>query len=113
MSKFMKDLGTIHLIGIGGIGMSSIAEVLINLGYKITGSDIALNKNVDRLKGLGVKIFLGEDAKHINNASIIVISSAIKTNNLELNAAYLRRIPVISIQTEHIYKTQPHLGHPL
>ena len=57
MSKFMKDLGTIHLIGIGGIGMSSIAEVLINLGYKITGSDIALNKNVDRLKGLGVKIF--------------------------------------------------------
>ena len=95
MSKFMKDLGSIHLIGIGGIGMSSIAEVLINLGYKITGSDIALNKNVDRLKGLGVKIFLGEDAKHINNASIIVISSAIKTNNLELNAAYLRRIPVI------------------
>ena len=65
MSKFMKDLGTIHLIGIGGIGMSSIAEVLINLGYKITGSDIALNKNVQRLQELGVKIYIGENAKHL------------------------------------------------
>ena len=95
MSKFMKDLGTIHLIGIGGIGMSSIAEVLINLGYKITGSDIALNKNVQRLQELGVKIYIGEDAKHLKDASIVVISSAIKNNNVELNAAYVKRIPVI------------------
>ena len=95
MSKFMKDLGTIHLIGIGGIGMSSIAEVLINLGYKITGSDIALNKNVQRLQELGVKVYIGEDAKHLKDASIVVISSAIKNNNVELNAAYVKRIPVI------------------
>ena len=95
MSKFMKDLGTIHLIGIGGIGMSSIAEVLINLGYKITGSDIALNKNVQRLQKLGVKIYIGENAKHLKDASIVVISSAIKNNNVELNAAYVKRIPVI------------------
>ncbi len=95
MSKFMKDLGTIHLIGIGGIGMSSIAEVLINLGYKITGSDIALNKNVQRLQELGVKIYIGENAKHLKDASIVVISSAIKNNNMELNAAYVKRIPVI------------------
>ncbi len=95
MSKFMKDLGTIHLIGIGGIGMSSIAEVLINLGYKITGSDIALNKNVQRLQELGVKIYIGENAKHLKDASIVVISSAIKNNNVELNAAYVKRIPVI------------------
>tara|TARA_B100002051_G_scaffold98322_1_gene93930 strand:- start:11 stop:1399 length:1389 start_codon:yes stop_codon:yes gene_type:complete len=91
----MKDLGTIHLIGIGGIGMSSIAEVLINLGYKITGSDIALNKNVQRLQELGVKIYIGENAKHLKDASIVVISSAIKNNNVELNAAYVKRIPVI------------------
>ena len=95
MSNYMKDLGIIHLIGIGGIGMSSIAEVLMNLGYKITGSDIASNKNVERLKSLGIKIFIGQNAKNINQASIVVISSAIKKDNLELKAAYLKRIPVI------------------
>ena len=95
MSNYMKDLGIIHLIGIGGIGMSSIAEVLLNLGYRITGSDIASNKNIERLKKLGIKIFIGQNSKNIKQASIVVISSAIKKDNVELNAAYLKRIPVI------------------
>ena len=95
MSNYMKDLGIIHLIGIGGIGMSSIAEVLLNLGYKITGSDIASNKNVERLKNKGIKIFIGQKAKNVKQASIVVISSAIKKDNKELQAAYIKRIPVI------------------
>ena len=95
MSNFMKNLGVIHLVGIGGIGMSSIAEVLLNLGYKVTGSDISNNKNVKRLVSLGIKVFIGQKAKNIENASIVVISSAIKKDNVELDAAYLKRIPVI------------------
>ena len=95
MSNYMKDLGIIHLVGIGGIGMSSIAEVLLNLGYKITGSDIASNKNVERLKNKGIKIFIGQNAKNVKQASIVVISSAIKKNNKELQAAYIKRVPVI------------------
>ncbi len=95
MSNFMRDLGIIHLVGIGGIGMSSIAEVLLNLGYEVTGSDISNNKNVERLKSLGIKVYIGQKEKNIENASIVVISSAIKKDNAELDAAYLKRIPVI------------------
>ena len=95
MSNFMRDLGIIHLVGIGGIGMSSIAEVLLNLGYEVTGSDISNNKNVERLKSLGIKVSIGQTEKNIENASIVVISSAIKKDNAELDAAYLKRIPVI------------------
>ena len=89
MTLFSKDIGVIHFVGIGGIGMSGIAEVLFDLGYKITGSDIAASSNIDRLIKIGIKINIGQDAKNIVNVSILVISSAIRENNPELIAAYL------------------------
>ena len=95
MTKFSKDIGTIHFVGIGGIGMSGIAEVLFDLGYKITGSDIAASSNIDRLIKIGIKINIGQDAKNIVNVSILVISSAIRENNPELIAAYLKKIPIV------------------
>ena len=95
MKNFSKDIGIIHFIGIGGIGMSGIAEILFNLGYQISGSDITKSSNVDRLKKIGIKIFIGQKAKNINDVSIIVISSAIKEDNIELVAGALNRIPIV------------------
>ena len=95
MTIFSKDIGVIHFVGIGGIGMSGIAEVLFDLGYKITGSDIAASSNIDRLIKIGIKINIGQDAKNIVNVSILVISSAIRENNPELIAAYLKKIPIV------------------
>ncbi len=95
MKNFSKDIGIIHFIGIGGIGMSGIAEILFNLGYKISGSDITKSSNVDRLKKIGIKIFIGQKAKNINDVSIIVISSAIKEDNIELVAGALNKIPIV------------------
>ena len=95
MKNFSKDIGIIHFIGIGGIGMSGIAEILFNLGYKISGSDITKSSNVDRLKKIGIKIFIGQKAQNINDVSIIVISSAIKEDNIELVAGALNKIPIV------------------
>jgi UDP-N-acetylmuramate--alanine ligase len=95
MSHFSKDIGVIHFIGIGGIGMSGIAEVLLDLGYEVTGSDIASNSNVERLKKLGIKIFIGQNSNNIKDVSIIVISSAIKKDNVELIAGHLKKIPIV------------------
>jgi UDP-N-acetylmuramate--alanine ligase len=95
MTQFSKDIGTIHFVGIGGIGMSGIAEVLYNLGYNITGSDIANSSNIERLRKIGVKINIGQDAKNLINISIVVISSAIKEDNVELLAANLKKIPIV------------------
>ena len=92
MNHFSKDIGTIYFIGIGGIGMSGIAEVLFNLGYKVTGSDISTSSNVARLQKIGIKIYIGQHSKNIENVSIIVISSAIKEDNVELIAGYLKKI---------------------
>lgn len=85
----------IHFIGIGGIGMSGIAEVLHNLGYEVRGSDIAENANILRLRQKGIVITIGHEAKNIQSAQVIVISSDIKANNIELTAAREQRIPVI------------------
>ncbi len=85
----------IHFVGIGGVGMSGIAEVLKNLGYKVQGSDIAKNSNVERLEKLGVKIFIGHSKENVKNADIVVKSSAIKDNNPEIVEAHNRGIPVI------------------
>lgn len=86
----------IHFVGIGGIGMSGIAEVLVNLGYNVTGSDIAENANVLRLRNLGVSITIGHHAQNVENAQVVVISSDIKNpHNPELVEARRRRIPVI------------------
>ena len=95
MAVFSKDIGIIHFVGIGGIGMSGIAEVLFELGYQITGSDISISSNIDRLKKIGIKIYIGQDSKNIINASIIVISSAIKEDNVELVTANLNKIPIV------------------
>ena len=95
MKPFSKDIGVIHFIGIGGIGMSGIAEILCNLGYKISGSDINKSSNVNRLIEMGIKIHIGQRAENIKNVSIIVISSAIPEDNVELVAGALNKIPIV------------------
>ena len=85
----------IHFIGIGGIGMSGIAEVLVNSGYEVSGSDIKVTPTVSRLEKMGIKIFLGHDAQNVENAQVVVVSSAINKHNPELVAAASTRIPVI------------------
>lgn len=85
----------IHFVGIGGIGMSGIAEVLINLGYKVSGSDLKESLVTERLKGLGAHVILGHDAGNIKNAQVVVISSAINENNPEVLFAKRAKIPVI------------------
>jgi len=89
------NVGVIHFIGIGGIGMSGIAEVLHNLGYLVQGSDASESYNTKRLEQLGIKIFIGHASEHVKAASVVVISSAIKVGNPELDAARLARIPVV------------------
>ena len=85
----------IHFVGVGGAGMSGIAEILHNLGYTVSGSDQADSATVRRLSGLGVKTFVGHDAAHIAGAQAVVISSAVRADNPELTAARARRIPVV------------------
>lgn len=90
------NIGTLHFVGIGGIGMSGIAEVLHNLGYTVQGSDIAESYTIDRLRKLGMNISIGaHDAKHIKGASVVVISSAVKPDNPEVKEARAQRIPVV------------------
>ncbi len=89
------DLGTIHLVGVGGIGMSGIAEILHNLGYRVQGSDIAENANVQRLRGLGVEVMIGHAPEHVEDAQVVVISSAVKPDNPEVIAARERFAPIV------------------
>jgi UDP-N-acetylmuramate--alanine ligase len=89
------DIGTVHFIGIGGIGMSGIAEVMHNLGYSVKGSDLADSANVKRLRGLGVEVAIGHAAEHLGDASVVVVSSAVKADNPELVAARQRLLPVV------------------
>ena len=93
--RLPRELGPIHFVGIGGIGMSGIAEVLINLGYCVQGSDASDNANVKRLRGRGASVFVGHDAAHLGEAAVVVVSTAIKRDNPELTAARARRIPVV------------------
>src|SRR5688572_7174387 len=93
--KLPLKLGTIHFIGIGGIGMSGIAEVLANLGYSVRGSDVADSANVKRLRGHGIAVAVGHKAENVEGAEVIVISSAIKRDNPELVAARAKRLPVV------------------
>ena len=83
----------IHFVGIGGTGMNGIAEVLVTLGYKVTGSDMATNAATERLSGLGVQIFHEHVAENVKGADVVVISSAIKADNPEVVAARQARIP--------------------
>ena len=94
-TKLPTDVGAIHFVGIGGIGMSGIAEVLINLGYVVQGSDLKASKITDRLEQMGAKVFIGQQAKNLENAAVVVVSSAIKPGNPELDAARLQGLPVV------------------
>ena len=93
----------IHFVGIGGIGMSGLALVMKGMGFKVQGSDINLNKNIERLKQNKIKVFIGHEIKNVSQATIIVISSAVKKNNIEVVLGKKRKLP--------IYKRGDMLGH--
>ncbi len=94
-TKLPTDIGPIHFVGIGGIGMSGIAEVLLNLGYRVQGSDLKSSKITERLAGLGAQVFEGQRAENLAGAEVVVISSAIKPGNPELDEARKRGLPVV------------------
>jgi len=94
-TKLPGDVGPIHFVGIGGIGMSGIAEVLLNHGYRVQGSDLKKTPITARLAELGAHIFEGQRAENVENAEVVVISSAIKTGNPELDAARALGLPVV------------------
>ncbi|SMC60010.1 UDP-N-acetylmuramate--L-alanine ligase [Fulvimarina manganoxydans] len=93
--KMPPNIGPVHFIGIGGIGMSGIAEVLVNLGYTVQGSDQAENANVTRLREKGVHVAIGHDAANLGAAEVVVVSTAIKRSNPELAAARERLLPIV------------------
>ena len=93
--KLPRDIGPVHFVGIGGIGMSGIAEVLANLGYTVTGSDVAEGANVKRLRDKGIKVAIGHKGENIDGADVVVVSSAVKRDNPELIAARALRLPVV------------------
>jgi UDP-N-acetylmuramate--alanine ligase len=95
MKSLPFDIGTIHFVGIGGIGMSGIAEILHNLGYRVQGSDQADGGNTRRLQALGIPIQIGHRAENIDAAQVVVVSSAVKPDNPEVVAARARLIPVV------------------
>jgi UDP-N-acetylmuramate--alanine ligase len=89
------DIGPVHFIGIGGIGMSGIAEIMLRIGYAVQGSDAKASANTERLEKLGAKVFIGHDASHVEGASAIVYSTAVKPDNAEMAAARERRLPLV------------------
>src|SRR3954465_11841670 len=93
--KLPTDIGPIHFVGIGGIGMSGIAEVLINLGYTVQGSDASDSANVKRLREAGAQVAVGHKAENLGFAEVVVVSTATKRDNPELAAARARRLPVV------------------
>src|SRR5436190_9666971 len=90
-----KKYQQLHFVGIGGIGMSGIAEVLVNLGYRVTGSDQKRGEAVERLERLGAKVFLGHEPSHLEGAHVVVYSSAVARDNVEVQVARQRGVPVI------------------
>jgi len=96
------DIGLIHFTGIGGIGMSGIAEILHNLGYKVQGSDLTDNANVKRLRERGIKVMIGHAAENIGESRVVVISSAVKRDNPEVIAARAAMLPVVRPAEMHV-----------
>ncbi|SDE51450.1 UDP-N-acetylmuramate--L-alanine ligase [Limimaricola pyoseonensis] len=94
-TKLPLDVGPIHFVGIGGIGMSGIAEVLLNQGYTVQGSDLKASKITKRLEQLGARVFVGQSGENLDGAAVVVISSAIKPGNPELDEARRRGLPVV------------------
>ena len=95
MKGVATDIGTIHFVGIGGIGMSGIAEVMHNLGYKVQGSDVADGYVIEGLRKRGISVAIGHSADNLGDAAVVVTSTAIKRANPEVASAYERRIPVV------------------
>jgi UDP-N-acetylmuramate--alanine ligase len=89
------DIGPIHFIGIGGIGMSGIAEIMLRIGYVVQGSDAKASANTERLEKLGARIFIGHDASHVSGVSAVVYSTAVKADNPEMVAARAARVPLV------------------
>src|SRR5438132_5052320 len=90
-----KRIQQIHFVGIGGAGMSGIAEVLLTIGYKVTGSDLQESETVKRIRSLGGTVFIGHEASHIGEAQVVVVSSAVAPTNPEVVAAKAKLVPVI------------------
>src|SRR6202051_5289637 len=95
MRAMPLNIGTIHFVGIGGIGMSGIAEVLHNLGYSVQGSDSADGPNVRRLRESGIPVAVGHNAANLGESGVIVVSTAVKPDNPEVQAARARMLPVV------------------
>src|SRR6195952_5777182 len=95
MRGVATDIGTIHFVGIGGIGMSGIAEVMHNLGYKVQGSDIAEGYVIEGLRARGIAVMIGHDAANVGDAAVVVTSTAIKRGNPEVERALETRVPVV------------------
>src|SRR5258708_13232832 len=93
--RLPREIGPIHFVGIGGIGMSGIAEVLCNLGYTVQGSDASEGANVNRLRDKGIKISVGHKAENVAAADVLVVSTAIKRDNPELMPATAQPLPVL------------------
>lgn len=90
------DIGPVHFVGIGGIGMSGIAEIMLKIGYSVQGSDARASANTERLEALGARIFIGHEAEHVGeDVSAVVYSTAVKADNPELQAARARRVPLV------------------
>ena len=85
----------VHFIGVGGIGMSGIAELLVNLGYAVSGSDEKKSAVTDRLETLGIRVARGHDATNVGDADVVVVSAAVRPSNVEVREAARRQIPVI------------------
>ena len=95
MKGVATDIGTIHFVGIGGIGMSGIAEVMHNLGYRVQGSDVAEGYVIAGLRAKGIAVHIGHKADNLGDAAVVVTSTAIRRDNPEVEAAYARRLPVV------------------
>ena len=95
MKRIFTNTGVVHFVGIGGIGMSGIADILLNLGYNVTGSDLKENAMIARLTRKGVKVTIGHEAKNVHGASVVVVSSAISKDNPEILEARKLHIPVV------------------
>src|SRR3954467_8511241 len=87
-------IGPVHFTGIGGIGMSGIAEIMMRTGYTVQGSDAKASANTERLQKLGAQVFIGHDAAHVEGAYAVVYSTAVKADNPEILAARVRRLPL-------------------
>ncbi|WDT78853.1 MAG: Mur ligase domain-containing protein [Candidatus Manganitrophus sp.] len=85
----------IHFVGIGGVGMSGIAEILLNMGFRVSGSDRAESEQTRRLASMGGTIYVGHDSRHIEGAEVLVYSSAVRPDNVEIVAAKQQKVPVI------------------